>query len=254
MPYSSPTDADTASCDTAATAPWSYLLNESTAHSYEQQITATAQHLANTIANTKRPFTGVSPQSLAETLSGIDLDQPLHDTAAALKELESVYLNDAVYFHHPRYLAHLNCPTVIPAAVGEAVLSTINSSLDTWEQSAGATLIERRLIQWTTQQLQLGRAADGVFTSGGTQSNLQALLLARDEDRKSTRLNSSEPHTDAVAQSALLPRLRILTSECSHFSVTKAASLLGMGAEAVIPVPCDQERRIRPAALAQTLA
>ena len=266
MPYSPPTDTDTptdpdtatdtTSCDTATAAPWSYLLNESTAHSYEQQITATAQHLADTIAHTKRPFTGVSPQSLAETLAGIDLEQPLHDTTAALTELESVYLNDAVYFHHPRYLAHLNCPTVIPAAVGETVLSTINSSLDTWEQSAGATLIEQRLIEWTTRRLQLGRAADGVFTSGGTQSNLQALLLARDETRHAMTDGSTDTgtDTDTAAQSALLPRLRILTSECSHFSVTKAASLLGMGADAVIAIPCDEERRMRPAALERALA
>ncbi|WP_450925653.1 hypothetical protein, partial [Streptomyces sp. NPDC002159] len=27
-------------------------------------------------------------------------------------ELEELYLRDAIYFHHPRYLAHLNCPVV----------------------------------------------------------------------------------------------------------------------------------------------
>ena len=71
--------------------------------------------------------------------------------AAALDELENVYLRDAVYFHHPRYLAHLNCPVVIPALLGEAVLSAVNSSMDTWDQSAGGTLIERRLIDWTAE-------------------------------------------------------------------------------------------------------
>lgn len=68
----------------------------------------------------------------------MDLDTPLLDTTAALDELEEVYLRDAVYFHHPRYLAHLNCPVVIPAVVGEAVLSAVNSSLDTWDQSVAA--------------------------------------------------------------------------------------------------------------------
>src|SRR5699024_12280473 len=131
------------------------------------------------------------------------------------------------------------------------VLPTSNSSLDTCEQRAVATRIEHRLIEWTTRRLQVGRAADGVFPSAATHSNRQALLLARDETRHAMTDGSTDTgtDTDTAAQSALLPRLRILTSECSHFSVTKAASLLGMGADAVIAIPCDEERRMRPAPL-----
>ena len=102
---------------------------------------------------------------------------------AALDEIDTIYLRDAVYFHHPRYLAHLNCPVAIPALLAETILSPINSSLDTWDQSAGGTLIERGLIAWTAARIGLGATADGVFTSGGTQSNLQALYIARDEAR-----------------------------------------------------------------------
>lgn len=143
-----------------------------------------------------------------------------------------------MYFHHPRYLAHLNCPVVIPAVVGEAVLSAVNSSLDTWDQSAGGTLIERRLIDWTATRTGLGPAADGVFTSGGTQSNLQALLLAREE----AKLRPEE-----------FTRLRILTSECSHFSVQKSAKLLGLGPDSVVSVPVDREKRMQTLALASAL-
>jgi L-2,4-diaminobutyrate decarboxylase len=50
----------------------------------------------------------------------VDLDRPLPDTAAALEERETVYLRDAIYFHDATYVAHLNCPVVIPALVGEA--------------------------------------------------------------------------------------------------------------------------------------
>lgn len=51
--------------------------------------------------------------------------------------------------------------------------------MDTWDQSIGATLMERHLVDWTAGRLGLGPRADGVFTSGGSQSNLQALLVAR---------------------------------------------------------------------------
>lgn len=227
----------------------SHLLNDRTAEQYRRSLTQGVERLAERIAGTDRPFTGITPAELSPTVSAIDLEEPLENAQAALDELEEVYLKDAVYFHHPRYLAHLNCPVVIPAVLGEAVLSAINSSLDTWDQSAGGTLIERRLIDWTARRIGFDRGADGVFTSGGTQSNLQALLLARAETCRVVRKNAETPLTTPE----ILPRLRILTSECSHFSVEKSAVLLGLGPEAVVSVPCDTSRRMRPAALAAEL-
>ncbi len=162
----------------------SHLLNDTTTEHYRRSVTEGVERVAAKLAATDRPFTGVTADDLAPRIDAIDLDRPLGDTTTAvLDELEDVYLRDAVYFHHPRYLAHLNCPVVIPAVLGEAVLSAVNSSLDTWDQSAGGTLIERKLVDWTAARIGLGPAADGVFTSGGTQSNLQALLLAREETK-----------------------------------------------------------------------
>ncbi|MER6235173.1 aspartate aminotransferase family protein [Streptomyces clavifer] len=215
-----------------------HLLNNTTAEHYRRSVTAGVERVAATLAATERPFSGIGVDELSPAIDAIDLDRPLGDTAAALDELGEVYLRDAVYFHHPRYLGHLNCPVVIPAVVGEAVLSAVNSSLDTWDQSAGGTLIERRLIDWTTDRIGLGPAADGVFTSGGTQSNLHALLLAREE---------------AESRPEQLTRLRIFTSECSHFSVQKSAKLLGLGPDAVVSVPVDREKRMQTVALAAAL-
>ncbi|MET8508030.1 aspartate aminotransferase family protein, partial [Streptomyces sp. NPDC004787] len=215
----------------------SHLLNDTTAELYRRSVTEGVERVARKLATARGPFTGVTPAELAPVVDAVDLDKPLGDTSAALDELEEVYLRDAVYFHHPRYLAHLNCPVVIPAVVGEAVLSAVNSSLDTWDQSAGGTLIERRLIDWTATRIGLGPLADGVFTSGGTQSNLQALLLAREESGTGD-----------------LSKLRIFTSECSHFSVQKSAQLLGLGREAVVPIPVDGAKRLQSVVLAAELA
>ncbi|MGE7436001.1 pyridoxal phosphate-dependent decarboxylase family protein [Kitasatospora sp. NPDC001175] len=226
-----------------------HLFNGRTVEGYRHSLTAGIDRVAARIARTERPFSGTTPDRLAPEISAVDLEQPLHDPAAALAELEDVYLRDAVYFHHPRYLAHLNCPVVIPALLGEAILSAVNSSLDTWDQSAGGTLIERRLIDWTAERIGLGPAADGVFTSGGSQSNLHALLLAREEARARAAAGSDTSPTRAE----LLPKLRILASAAGHFSVQKSAKLLGLGPDAVIPVATDQDRRMRPAVLAREL-
>ncbi|MER5950570.1 lysine decarboxylase DesA [Streptomyces sp. NPDC001904] len=214
----------------------SHLLNDTTAELYRSSVTEGIERVAAKLATAARPFTGVTPDALSPTVDAVNLDEPLHDTIAALDELEDVYLRDAVYFHHPRYLAHLNCPVVIPAVLGEAVLSAVNSSLDTWDQSAGGTLIERKLIDWTAARIGLGPAADGVFTSGGSQSNLQALLLAREESK-----------TDDLG------RLRIFASEAGHFSVQKSAKLLGLPPESVVTVPVDKDKRMRALALAAEL-
>ncbi|MFF1834628.1 pyridoxal phosphate-dependent decarboxylase family protein [Streptomyces sp. NPDC058231] len=216
----------------------SHLLNDTTAEHYRRSVTAGVERVAAKLAATDRPFTGISVDELAPVVDAIDLDRPLGDASAALDELDRVYLRDAVYFHHPRYLGHLNCPVVIPAVLGEAVLSAVNSSLDTWDQSAGGTLIERRLVDWTAARIGLGPAADGIFTSGGTQSNLQALLLAREE---------------AKSRPEQFTRLRIFTSECSHFSVQKSAKLLGLGPDSVVSVPVDRNKRMQTMALARAL-
>ncbi|MGV4885173.1 lysine decarboxylase DesA [Streptomyces viridosporus] len=215
----------------------SHLLNDTTTEHYRRSVTEGVERVAAKVATTDRPFTGVAVDALSPRIEQIDLDRPLYDTTAVLDELEEVYLRDAVYFHHPRYLAHLNCPVVIPALLGEAVLSAVNSSLDTWDQSAGGTLIERKLIDWTARRIGLGPGADGVFTSGGTQSNLQALLLAREE-----------------AKSEDLAKLRLFASEAGHFSVQKSAKLLGLGPDAVVPIPVDHDKRLQTVALAHELA
>ncbi|WP_330296500.1 pyridoxal phosphate-dependent decarboxylase family protein [Streptomyces sp. NBC_00503] len=226
-----------------------HLLNETTADLYRRSVTEGVARVAAKLATTERPHTGISVDELAPVIAGIDLDAPLEDAAAALDELEDVYLRDAVYFHHPRYLGHLNCPVVIPAVLGEAVLSAVNSSLDTWDQSIGGTLIERRLIDWTAGRIGLGPGADGIFTSGGSQSNFHALLLARDEACRIVMKDSA----GELPKSEVLPKLRIFTSEASHFSVKKSAAMLGLGYEAVIAVPVDRGRRMDTSVLALEL-
>jgi L-2,4-diaminobutyrate decarboxylase len=230
------------------------LFTEQNLDAYRRIMAEGVDRVADRIARVDSPFTGVCPDDLAPKVSGVDLDRPLHDTAAALDELEELYLRDAVYFHHPRYLAHLNCPVLIPALLGEAVLTAVNSSLDTWDQSAGGTLIERRLIDWTAGRIGLGPAADGVFTSGGSQSNFHALLLAREEILAKVAAGAGpEPLAASLNLGAARERLRVFVSEAGHFSVRKSAKMLGLSPEAVVSVPTDAGKRMRPQALAWEL-
>jgi glutamate/tyrosine decarboxylase-like PLP-dependent enzyme len=218
-------------------APPQHLFHPANAADYRQAVGSAVDHLLDHVAGTAgRPLTGVTPREAAERVAGVDLDRPLGGGSEALAELSRLWLDDAIWFHEPTAAAHLNCPVVIPALMAEVLVSGVNSSLDTFDQSAGATFIERHLVDWTAARIGYDERADGIFTTGGTQSNLQALLLARGQ------------------QVAPADRLRILAGADGHFSVQKAARVLGLGDEAVVVVPVDASRRMDPAALAAALA
>jgi L-2,4-diaminobutyrate decarboxylase len=225
------------------------LLGRESAAAYRGLIADVAGRLAERFAAVDRPWTGAAPADLAPAVAAVDLDRPLASFEDAFDEVGEVYLKDAVWFHHPAHLAHLNCPVALPAVAAETVLAAVNTSVDTWDQSAGGTLIEQRLIEWTAARAGLGPDADGVFTSGGTQSNLHALLLARDEAVEHVLLKHRVEEGTPLRGVEVLPRLRLFASPHSHFSVVKAARLLGLGEDAVVPVPADDWFRMHPAAL-----
>jgi L-2,4-diaminobutyrate decarboxylase len=156
------------------------MFNKENIDNFKIGLEQVMQLLEQTIATQQKPFSGILPQELAKKFIGIDLNQPLFDIPDALEEVAQLYLKDAVYFNNPRYLAHLNCPIVYQSILAELLATSINTAVETWDQSGGATFIEQSIVDWTLSKLALGEQADGVFTSGGTQSNLMAMLLARD--------------------------------------------------------------------------
>jgi L-2,4-diaminobutyrate decarboxylase len=85
--------------------------------------------------------------------------------------------------------------------------------------------------------------AGGVVTTGGSESNLMGLLLARER---------AVP--GAARQGVPAGRYRIFASTVAHFSVHRAAGLLGLGEDAVVPVRTGSDHRLDPAALDAELA
>ncbi|MFC7406663.1 pyridoxal phosphate-dependent decarboxylase family protein [Georgenia alba] len=213
-----------------------HLVHPDNATELDAAIRSGLHCLTDQLTAVTRPATGRSPMDAALPVAGVDLDRPLPDLEAALAEVTQLWLRDAVWFHHPSYAAHLNCPVVIPTLVAEQLLTAVNSSMDTFDQSVGATYMERHLIDWTARRIGFGPGADGVFTSGGSQSNLQALVLAR---------------AHAAARGLPPERMRILASADSHFSVGKSAHVMGLPAGAVVPVPVGADRRMDVAELAR---
>jgi L-2,4-diaminobutyrate decarboxylase len=150
----------------------------------------------------------------------------------------------------PRCAGHLHCPPLAVAVAAEVVAAALNPSLDSWDQGPSATALESWVIQALAGLVGYPANAAGVLTSGGTESNLMGLLLARDASVERLTGRSTAAHGLGAAGS----RLRIFCSEVAHFSVRRNAALLGLGEESVVAVAADAVYRMDPAALADRLA
>ena len=130
----------------------------------------------------------------------------------------------------PRCAGHLHCPPLAVAVAAELVAAALNPSLDSWDQGPSATALEPLVLEALRQLVFGTRVGAGVMTTGGTESNLMGLLLAREAGIR-----------------------RVLCSTAAHFSVRRNAHLLGLDASAVVTVPVDAQQRMIPAELAGAL-
>jgi L-2,4-diaminobutyrate decarboxylase len=168
-------------------------------------------------------------------------------TDAALHRVARVLVEHGIELSHPWAAAHLQPAPLAVAVAADALASAGNASLDTYDSAGSAIAVERWVIGVLAGIAGLGDAADGVFTPGGSLSNLMALLLAREA---AAARRGVDVRRDGVAG---LPNPVVLCSSVAHFSVHRACATLGLGEAAVRTVPVDGRRRMRPEALAGAL-
>lgn len=217
---------------------------------YHQASIAAQEVLLNYFANQTQAYSGASPEEIASNLATVDFFPTFgRDLSQVLNEVGKTVVKHAVNVSHPHCIAHLHCPPLIPALAAEVLINAMNQSMDSWDQSPAATLLEQQMVNELCRLFGYGAAADGIFTSGGTQSNFMGLLLARD--------HYAAQHLDWQIQQQGLPleanRFRILCSEVSHFTIRQAAALLGLGEQSVIPVETDAAYQLCPVALERQL-
>ncbi|MFF0088622.1 pyridoxal phosphate-dependent decarboxylase family protein [Streptomyces canus] len=142
----------------------------------------------------------------------------------------------------PFCAAHLHCPPLAVAAAADLAVSVLNPSMDSWDQAPAASELEAlvtRLLagevysktprgagNCATSPHRPAADSDALVTTGGTESNQLALLLAR------------EIHG---------PGVRLICGANAHHSLPRAAWLLGMPDPVTIPT-------LDPTALETTLS
>jgi L-2,4-diaminobutyrate decarboxylase len=138
----------------------------------------------------------------------------------ALEELSRLLAAGSVDPGHPWCAAHLHGPTLAVAAAADLVGSVLNPSMDSWDQAPVASELEREVTRALAGLCFPAGRPDALLTSGGTESNLVGLLLARESGR-----------TDVVCGAN------------AHHSVARAAWLLGLPAPRVVATAAG---RLRP--------
>ncbi|WNI15070.1 pyridoxal phosphate-dependent decarboxylase family protein [Actinacidiphila sp. ITFR-21] len=169
--------------------------------------------------------------SVKETL-GEALPRDGRGEREALYTLVRLLAAGAVDPAEPHCVGHLHCPPLAVATAADLAVSALNPSLDSWDQAPAAGELETRV---TAALAALAYpdlpAPDALVTTGGTESNQLALLLARE-------------------RAAGGPRLQVVCGASAHHSVRRAAWLLGLPSPLVIDTPAGL---LDPAAVAAAL-
>tara|TARA_B100000965_G_scaffold249129_1_gene209277 strand:- start:1869 stop:3251 length:1383 start_codon:yes stop_codon:yes gene_type:complete len=123
---------------------------------------------------------------------------------------------------HPGSLAHLDPPPLIISILGDLISAGLNNNLLAHELSPSISLLEESICKWFTKKIGFSESSGGIAASGGTLSNLNALVAAR---------NYAGLETDQKAV--------YLISEDAHSSFVKCTRIMGLGKNNLIKVKTD---------------
>src|SRR6266480_4378944 len=167
--------------------------------------------------------------SSREIRSGLDSKLPIKgiDFDSLLKIFRDTIVPFSRQNAHPRMFGYVQSPGTPIGAFADLLASILNANLTIWRSAPTPVELERLTIDWIRQILGFNAEAGGLFVSGGSMANFAALAAARQ-----TKDDSSG-------------RLRIYASNETHFSIAKAAALLGIGRENVRQVAVDECFKIR---------
>ena len=223
---------------------------------YETAMHNAVQAVSSWLKNEKM-YTGGSIKQMRALVDGFKPTKEGIGVQKSLEHLVEIFLNPSLKVHHPHSLAHLHCPTMVASQIAEVLINATNQSMDSWDQSPAGSIMEEHLIDWLRQKAGYGEGTSGVFTSGGTQSNLMGVLLARDwaiaKHWKNEDGSEWSVQRDGIPADAM-KKVKVICSENAHFSVQKNMAMMGMGFQSVVTVPSNANAQMDVAALEQTLA
>src|SRR3989442_2200059 len=132
----------------------------------------------------------------------------------------------------PGYLAFIPGGGIPAAALADFVACAVNRFVGVAAAAPALARIEAQVIAWLASLMGYPPGAGGILTTGGSLSNLTALVAAR---------------ADRLPEDFL--KGAIYMSEETHLSVLKAARIAGFPERCIRLVPVDARCRLRPGLL-----
>lgn len=176
-----------------------------------------------------------------EILRELDFDRLVSRGRGDLAALARTVLANSNHLRHPRYMGHQVAIPMIPSLFADYLMGVTNNGMAVYEMGPAATAVEKGIVRWMTRKLGWEQG-DGVLTHGGSLGNLSALLAAR-----------ARIVPDAWKE-GMPPNFVILASDIAHYSVERAAAILGIGSANVVKVPVDGALRIHVESLKRIFA
>ncbi len=152
------------------------------------------------------------------------------------KDFFEEIIESTIHLHHPKYMGHQTSNVAPLAALAELAGALLDPGMGVYEQGNAAVVLERVLSKKLGAMIGWDDGCDGFFTSGGTLGNLTALLCARQamigDDVWENGYNGKQ--------------YAFMVSSEAHYSVARAAKVMGMGHRGIVTVPVDDRYRMRP--------
>lgn len=143
-------------------------------------------------------------------------------------------LDQSLAQSRPRFLAYIGSSGLEIGAVADFLTASydINMAVD----ARAASALEVQTSGWLGEFIGYTNAR-GLFTSGGTISNITALAAARQRAQPSSR------------EMGITTPMAVYSSAEAHYSNKRAVELLGLGSRAVRSIAIDDQHRMIPDAL-----
>jgi aromatic-L-amino-acid/L-tryptophan decarboxylase len=169
---------------------------------------------------------------------GMSLDEVIADAETMLSQWQ-------VQVTHPRYFGLFNPSVTLASVIADTLVAMYNSQLANWRTSPAGNEIERHTLGWIAEKFGLPRETLATFTSGGTEANLSAVVVA---------LTKAFPEYGEHGLRHLDAQPAIYLTEETHHSFSKISHMTGLGRRALRPIPTDSGLKMNIAALKKRVA
>ncbi len=200
-----------------------------------------AAHLEGNLDRSRPIVEWRSPEEL-EGLLALELPRQGLPIESVLEQAETL-LRYSVRTGHPRFFNQLFNHLDPAGVVGEWLAAVANSSMYTYEAAPVFTLMEEKLSERLCALAGFDRG-EALLNPGGSISNLMAMLAARTRAFPRARIDGFGPEDRPV----------VFASAEAHYSIARAAGILGFGLKGMRAVPCDADGAMIPAELERAVA